>query len=172
MKNDIFLYGQLLTSLSHLIWWCCLEYNTLCNFLQMRESINMNINMSKIVDVQAFHQTVAFYKSTKFTADPKSTHPSCQHSFIHWFMYQILPKTRAKYPKKRILKDFRRKTMTETSSADISIYLSSCDTFLNIPIEKWAESQHNLMNSNGWCPECQWFQSFLLLPIYIFHMGP
>lgn len=61
--------------------------------------------------------------------------------------------------------------MTEASTADISIHLSLCDAFLNIPIEKWAETQHNLMNSNAGCPECQWFQSFLLLPIYIFHMG-
>lgn len=44
-------------------------------------------------------------------------------------------------PKSRLFKDFEQKTMTETRCVDISIHLSSCDTFLNIPTQKWAETQ-------------------------------
>lgn len=73
---------------------------------------------------------------------------------------------------KHVFNRFPTENNEETSSVDISIYLFLWDTFLNIPIEKWAETQHNLMNSNCGCAECQWFQPFLLLLIYIFHMGP
>lgn len=82
-------------------------------------------------------------------------------------MCQILPRN-SKNPTRNFYKDFR----TQRKRQVVSIHLSSCDTFLNIPIEKWAETEDNLMNSDAGCPECQWFQSILLLPIYIFHMGP
>lgn len=38
----------------------------------------MNINIRKILSVQAFHQAAEFCKSTQYTVDPKSTHPRCQ----------------------------------------------------------------------------------------------
>lgn len=160
----------LLTAYFHLMDSVTLSlthYVSFSGWKHLPDVINVNINISKIVAVQAFHHATAFCKSTKF-----NVHFILAVN-IHSLIYVSDITTKwAKKPKKRVLKDLRQKTMTETSSVDISIYLSSCDTFLNIPIEKWAETQHNLMNSNGRCPECQWFQSFLLLPIYIFHMGP
>lgn len=108
---------------------------------QLLEVVNVNINIRKIFDVQAFHQAAEMCKCTNSTVDPQTTHPSCQTKRVQ------------QNPKRRLLKDFGQKTMTETRCVDISIYLSSCDTFLNIPIEKWAETQpHEFKWAMPWMP--------------------
>lgn len=48
--------------------------------------------------------------------------------------------------------------MTGTWSVDISIHLSLCNTFLNIPTVKWAETQPHefkwALNANGFSLSC------------------